>query len=85
VGFVVLAVVMRPIGGWLSDRFGPVRVLLGAYGMVTAFAAVAAFGAAADPGRHDCLPGHGRVMDPASESPQPSPNSEGRSVNDSIT
>ncbi|MBD0421891.1 NarK/NasA family nitrate transporter [Streptomyces sp. TRM S81-3] len=26
-GFVLLAVVMRPAGGWLSDRFGPVRVL----------------------------------------------------------
>ncbi|EXU61936.1 MFS transporter [Streptomyces sp. PRh5] len=26
-GFVLLAVVMRPIGGWLSDRIGPVRVL----------------------------------------------------------
>ncbi|MFS7875253.1 MFS transporter [Streptomyces asiaticus] len=26
-GFVLLAVVMRPVGGWLSDRVGPVRVL----------------------------------------------------------
>ena len=26
-GFVVLAVVMRPVGGWLSDRFDPVPVL----------------------------------------------------------
>ncbi|GAA3861413.1 NarK/NasA family nitrate transporter [Saccharothrix violaceirubra] len=26
-GFVLLAVVMRPMGGWLSDRVGPVRVL----------------------------------------------------------
>jgi NNP family nitrate/nitrite transporter-like MFS transporter len=43
-GFVVLAVVMRPIGGWLSDRLGPARVLLGAYETVTAFAVVAAFG-----------------------------------------
>nr|WP_239078900.1 MFS transporter [Cellulomonas marina] len=25
-GFVVLAVVMRPVGGWLSDRVGPVSV-----------------------------------------------------------
>jgi MFS family permease len=27
-GFVVLATVMRPLGGWLSDRWGGVRVLL---------------------------------------------------------
>ncbi len=26
-GFVLLAVAMRPVGGWLSDRVGPVRVL----------------------------------------------------------
>ncbi|MES5824808.1 NarK/NasA family nitrate transporter [Streptomyces sp. RG80] len=26
-GFVLLAVAMRPVGGWLSDRIGPVRVL----------------------------------------------------------
>jgi NNP family nitrate/nitrite transporter-like MFS transporter len=26
-GFVLLAVVMRPVGGWLSDRFGPVQIL----------------------------------------------------------
>jgi NNP family nitrate/nitrite transporter-like MFS transporter len=26
-GFVLLAVVMRPVGGWLSDRFAPTRVL----------------------------------------------------------
>jgi MFS transporter, NNP family, nitrate/nitrite transporter len=25
-GFVLLAVLMRPVGGWLSDRFGPTRV-----------------------------------------------------------
>jgi NNP family nitrate/nitrite transporter-like MFS transporter len=41
-GFVVLAVAMRPVGGWLSDRFGPIRVLLGAYGLAALLALVAA-------------------------------------------
>ena len=26
-GFVVVAVIMRPVGGWLSDRIGPIPVL----------------------------------------------------------
>lgn len=43
-GFVLLAVLMRPVGGWLSDRFGPVRVLAGVFAVVTAGAAVQAFG-----------------------------------------
>ena len=42
-GFVVLAVVMRPVGGWLSDRLGPIPVLVGAYTGVTLLAVVAAF------------------------------------------
>lgn len=42
-GFVVLAVVMRPIGGWLSDRVGSVRVIAAALGVVVAGAAVQAF------------------------------------------
>ncbi|GAA0250550.1 NarK/NasA family nitrate transporter [Saccharothrix mutabilis subsp. mutabilis] len=42
-GFVLLAVVMRPLGGWLSDRFGPVRVLALALGVVTAGAILQAF------------------------------------------
>ena len=42
-GFVVLAVLMRPIGGWLSDRFGPVRVLAGALAVVAAGATLQAF------------------------------------------
>jgi NNP family nitrate/nitrite transporter-like MFS transporter len=41
-GFVVVAVVMRPVGGWLSDRFGPIPVLTGCYAVVVAGAAVAA-------------------------------------------
>jgi MFS transporter, NNP family, nitrate/nitrite transporter len=42
-GFVLLAVLMRPVGGWLSDRIGPVRVLTAVFGVVTAGAAVQAF------------------------------------------
>jgi MFS transporter, NNP family, nitrate/nitrite transporter len=42
-GFVLLAVAMRPIGGWLSDRFTPIRVLSIALATVVAGAAVQAF------------------------------------------
>ncbi len=41
-GFVLLAVLMRPVGGWLSDRLGPIRVLIGVFAVVTAAAAVLA-------------------------------------------
>jgi MFS transporter, NNP family, nitrate/nitrite transporter len=40
---VLLAVLMRPIGGWLSDRIAPTRVLAAALGVVTAGAAAQAF------------------------------------------
>ncbi|MCN9242517.1 MFS transporter [Streptomyces sp. RY43-2] len=42
-GFVLLAVAMRPVGGWLSDRVGPVRVLAGALAAVLAGAFVQSF------------------------------------------
>lgn len=42
-GFVVLAVLMRPLGGWLSDRFGPVRVLVACLAVVTVGAVAQAF------------------------------------------
>ncbi len=42
-GFVLLAVAMRPVGGWLSDRVGPVRVLTGALAVVAAGAAAQSF------------------------------------------
>lgn len=41
-GFVMVAVVMRPIGGWLSDRLGAIPVLAGGYAVVVVGAAVAA-------------------------------------------
>ncbi|WP_189743605.1 MFS transporter [Streptomyces tendae] len=39
-GFVLLAVAMRPVGGWLSDRIGPVRVVSGTLVVVLAAALV---------------------------------------------
>ncbi|RZU23729.1 NNP family nitrate/nitrite transporter-like MFS transporter [Streptomyces sp. BK239] len=42
-GFVLLAVAMRPVGGWLSDRMGPVRVLAGSLAVVVAGAVVQSF------------------------------------------
>lgn len=41
-GFVVVAVIMRPIGGWLSDRFGAIPVLASGYAVVVAGAAISA-------------------------------------------
>lgn len=41
-GFVLLAVVMRPIGGWLSDRIGAIAVLSTAFGVVAVCALVQA-------------------------------------------
>jgi MFS transporter, NNP family, nitrate/nitrite transporter len=48
-GFVLLAVVMRPIGGWLSDRFGSVNVIGAALSVVVVGAAVQAFTPALNP------------------------------------
>jgi MFS transporter, NNP family, nitrate/nitrite transporter len=42
-GFVVLAVAMRPVGGWLCDRYPPIGVLTGTYGVVALLAVLAAF------------------------------------------
>ncbi|MFE2276471.1 MFS transporter [Streptomyces sp. NPDC059454] len=42
-GFVLLAVAMRPVGGWLSDRVGPVRVLVGSLALVVAGALAQSF------------------------------------------
>jgi MFS transporter, NNP family, nitrate/nitrite transporter len=40
-GFVVLAVVMRPVGGWLSDRYHPVPVLTVCFAAGAALAVLA--------------------------------------------
>lgn len=41
-GFVLVAVLMRPVGGWLSDRYGTVPVLAAGYGVVAVGAGLAA-------------------------------------------
>ena len=41
-GFVLVAVVMRPVGGWLSDKLGPIPVLAGGFAVVAVGAGVAA-------------------------------------------
>jgi NNP family nitrate/nitrite transporter-like MFS transporter len=42
-GFVVLAVIARPVGGWLSDRLHPVPVLVWCFSGTAVFAVVQAF------------------------------------------
>ncbi|MEV8438757.1 MFS transporter [Actinosynnema sp. NPDC051121] len=42
-GFVLLAVIARPLGGWLSDRFRPEHVLVASLGVVGVAAAAQAF------------------------------------------
>jgi NNP family nitrate/nitrite transporter-like MFS transporter len=41
-GFVLIAVAMRPVGGWLSDRLGAIPVLASGFGVVVVGAAVSA-------------------------------------------
>jgi NNP family nitrate/nitrite transporter-like MFS transporter len=41
-GFVVIAVLMRPAGGWLSDRIGSVPVLTGVFAVVAVCAGISA-------------------------------------------
>ncbi len=41
-GFVVVAVIMRPVGGWLSDKLGAIPVLAGGYAVVVVGAAISA-------------------------------------------
>src|SRR5512139_1029919 len=42
-GFVLVAVLMRPVGGWLSDKFGPHRILALCLTVVALGAVVQAF------------------------------------------
>ncbi len=41
-GFVLVAVFMRPVGGWLADRFGAIPVLAVGFGLVVVGAAISA-------------------------------------------
>lgn len=41
-GFVVIAVLMRPVGGWLADRLGAIPVLAGGFAVVVVGAAISA-------------------------------------------
>jgi NNP family nitrate/nitrite transporter-like MFS transporter len=41
-GFVLVAVLMRPVGGWLSDKLGAIPVLLWGYAVVAVCAAISA-------------------------------------------
>ncbi len=58
-GFVVLAVIMRPVGGWLADRLGPIPVLAGGYVVVVIGAAVAVHHTGPRTRRSRRLPGDG--------------------------
>ena len=42
-GFVLVAIIARPIGGWLADRLHPSTVLVAAFAAATGLAVVAAF------------------------------------------
>lgn len=42
-GFIALATFMRPVGGWLADRFNPFRILMAVFAGLTAAAVVLSF------------------------------------------
>lgn len=42
-GFIALATFMRPVGGWLADRYNPFRILMGVFAGLTAAAVVLSF------------------------------------------
>ena len=58
-GFVVVAVLMRPVGGWLSDRFGPIPVLSAGFGVGRRLRRDLGRHPAARRRRHGRLPGDG--------------------------
>lgn len=48
-GFVLLAVLMRPVGGWLADRLGPARVLAVSLAVAIVGAVIESFTPSLDP------------------------------------
>jgi NNP family nitrate/nitrite transporter-like MFS transporter len=65
-GFVVLAVIARPTGGWLSDRFHPVPVLVWCFAGTALFAVAQAFQPALIPGATICFLGLAALLGAAS-------------------
>jgi MFS transporter, NNP family, nitrate/nitrite transporter len=65
-GFVVLAVIARPTGGWLSDRFHPVPVLVWCFAGTALFAVTQAFQPALVPGATICFLGMAALLGAAS-------------------
>ncbi len=48
-GFVLVAALMRPVGGWLADWFAPSTILAGAFAVVTAGAAAQSLAPSLEP------------------------------------
>jgi NNP family nitrate/nitrite transporter-like MFS transporter len=42
-GFIVIATLIRPVGGWLADRFQPLFILMGVFALLTVSAIILAF------------------------------------------
>ena len=61
-GFVVLAVIMRPTGGWLSDRYNPVPVLAISYVIAVVLALMASLELALMPWGTVCFLGLAAVL-----------------------
>ncbi|UQU61798.1 MFS transporter [Couchioplanes caeruleus] len=65
-GFVVLAVIARPTGGWLADRLHPVPVLVWCFAGTAVFAVAQAFQPGLVPGATICFLGMAALLGAAS-------------------
>ncbi|OWA37487.1 MFS transporter [Saccharibacillus sp. O16] len=54
-GFIAIATFFRPIGGWLADRFKPLLLLAGTFGIYTIAAILLAFSPSLGPYTVGCL------------------------------